>query len=103
MNALNKIRQAGFSLSVVDGKLLVTPAKNLTDQQREFIKQQKAEIIGDLEREGEQRYFGFLITRPDGSQFFSYQVPFMSMQEIHIQYAAVSAIEPVTGEVYPED
>jgi hypothetical protein len=98
MIALNKIRQAGFSLSVVDGKLLVTPAKNLTDQQREFIKQHKAEIIDDLEREAGQRYFGFLITRSDGSQFFSYQVPFMTLKEIRIQFHDAAAISPVTGE-----
>jgi hypothetical protein len=103
MSALNKIRQAGFSLSVVDGKLLVTPAKNLTDQQREFIKRHKAEIIDYLEREAAQRYFGFLITRPDGSQFFSYSVPFINMQDIRIQYHNAAAIEPVTNEVYPND
>jgi hypothetical protein len=103
MIALNKIRQAGFSLSVVDGKLLVTPAKNLTDQQREFIKQHKTEIISELQREAEQRYFGFLITQLDGSQFFSYSVPFMNMQEIRIQYHNAAAIEPVIDEVYPND
>jgi hypothetical protein len=103
MDALTEIRQAGFTLSVVDGKLLVTPAKRLTDQQREFIRRHKAEIFNELERAAKQLYFGFLITRPDGSQFCSYQVPFMKMQEIRIQYHDAAAIEPITDEVYPND
>jgi hypothetical protein len=103
MSALTKIRQAGFAISSVEGKLLVTPSKNLTDQHRALIKQHKNEIISELEHEAEQRYFGFLITRRDGSKFFSYQVPCRSIQDIRIQYTAVSAIEPVTGEFYPED
>jgi hypothetical protein len=48
MHPLTKIRQAGFTLAVSEGKLLVTPAKKLTDQQREFIKQHKAQIIAEL-------------------------------------------------------
>jgi hypothetical protein len=103
MNALSIITQSGFNVFLNNDKLIVSPSSKLTNEQREYIKLHKAEIISELQREAEQRYFGFLITRPDGSQFFSYQVPFMDMREIRIQYAAASTIEPVTNEVYPDE
>lgn len=52
MSALLKIRQSGFDLSVIgDNQLAVTPAQNLTDNQRDFLKQHKAEIISELQAE----------------------------------------------------
>jgi hypothetical protein len=45
--------------------------------------------------ETEPRYFQFLITRQDGSQFYSTSVPFMSLREIRIQHYNAMAIEPV--------
>ena len=49
MNALKKIEDAGFNLSIYDGKLKVVPFSKLTKQQREFLKQHKAEIIEVLQ------------------------------------------------------
>jgi virulence-associated protein VagC len=100
---ISNLEAAGFSVTAKGPDLVVTPASKLTDQQRQFIRQNKAEFMSELQREAEQRYFGFLITRLDGSQFFSYSVPFMNMQEIRIQYHNTAAIEPVTNEVYPND
>lgn len=52
MNALSKIRQSGFDVSVIgDNQLAVSPAQNLTDNQRDFLKQHKAEIISELQAE----------------------------------------------------
>lgn len=51
MGALLKIRQAGFALGFHGGGLSVTPASQLTQSQRDFIKRYKAEIIEALKRE----------------------------------------------------
>ena len=51
MGALLKIRQAGFALGFHDGGLSVIPASQLTANQRNFIKQHKAEIIEALQQE----------------------------------------------------
>jgi hypothetical protein len=46
----------------------------------------------------EPRYFQFLITRLDGSQFISASVPFKTVKEIRIQFHDAAAISPVIGE-----
>jgi len=51
MNALTKIRQAGFTLNMLDDNLSVSPASQLTPAQREFLKTHKAEIIAELRAE----------------------------------------------------
>jgi hypothetical protein len=51
MSALLKIRRAGFALDLHGGGLSVTPASQLTQSQRDFIKRYKAEIVEALKRE----------------------------------------------------
>ncbi|MFM8341379.1 MAG: hypothetical protein ACKN9F_04070 [Methylomonas sp.] len=51
MGALSKIRSSGFSVSLVGDGLAISPAQNLTDNQRDFLKQHKAEIISELQAE----------------------------------------------------
>lgn len=51
MSALAKIQDAGFQVAVVNGNLTVAPASKLTTTQREFLKQHKAEIIEEIERD----------------------------------------------------
>ena len=52
MNSLLKIRQSGFDVSVIgDNQLAISPAQNLTDNQRDFLRQHKAEIICELKAE----------------------------------------------------
>ncbi len=49
MDALHKIRAAGFDVSLInDNGLAVTNASKLSGQQRDFIKTHKAEIIAEL-------------------------------------------------------
>ena len=56
MTALAKIKEAGFSLSLTDtGNLKIAPFSKLTDTQREFLKQRKQEIIGQLRAEAESQ------------------------------------------------
>lgn len=97
MSALSQIRQAGFALSIFGDRLSVTPASSLSDDQRHFIRQHKAEIIDELRAESEQRFFEFLITRQDGSQFYSSTIPFSTMKEMKILFCEAKAIEPITG------
>ena len=51
MAALSKIREAGFSVVLVDDKLSINPASALTPNQREFLKSHKSEIINELRTE----------------------------------------------------
>ncbi|MGZ8176172.1 hypothetical protein [Methylobacter tundripaludum] len=46
--ALSKIESAGFNVSLVGGNLAVSPASNLTQLQKEFLRSHKAEIIQEL-------------------------------------------------------
>jgi chaperone required for assembly of F1-ATPase len=48
MTALRKIEQAGFRVFLDGDNLAITPAKDLTLNQREFLKLHKAEIIAEL-------------------------------------------------------
>jgi len=51
MDALTKIRQAGFTLNMLDDNLSVSPASQLTPAQRAFIQTHKAEIMAELRAE----------------------------------------------------
>lgn len=48
MSALAKIQEAGFVISLTDTGFDVTPSKKLTQSQREFLKEHKAEIVSEL-------------------------------------------------------
>ncbi|MDD5460334.1 MAG: hypothetical protein PHG00_01675 [Methylococcales bacterium] len=65
MSALLKIMAAGFDVSMDDnGGFVIIPASKLTQQQREFLKTHKAEIIEELTAENnavEWRHY----TEPD--------------------------------------
>jgi hypothetical protein len=51
MSALTKIRGKGFTVSIRDDGLVITPAENLTESQRDFLKANKALIIDELIQE----------------------------------------------------
>jgi hypothetical protein len=57
----------------------------------------------EAEHNAQGRFFKFLITRQDGTQFYSCSMPRMTMKEIRIQFNDAAAIEPVTGENYYDD
>jgi hypothetical protein len=57
----------------------------------------------EAEHNAQGRFFKFLITRQDGTQFYSCSMPRMTMKEIRIQFNDAAAIEPVSGEDYPND
>lgn len=48
MNALSRIKSKGFEINLIGDGFEVTPASKLTPDQREFLKQHKAEIITEL-------------------------------------------------------
>ncbi len=64
MSALLKIQSAGFKLSIKnpDG-LGVAPASKLTDEQREFIRSHKDEILDELKaaNDSEPKYKRFVV------------------------------------------
>jgi len=51
MSALQKIRDAGFDVSLDGDALEISPASELTQSQRDFLKSHRAEIIGELQAE----------------------------------------------------
>lgn len=51
MNALSKIKAAGFVVELEEGCLAIEPFSKLTTSQIGFLKSHKAEIIEELERE----------------------------------------------------
>lgn len=54
MNALAKMRQAGFALAISErGGLLIDPASKLTTEQRAFIKAHKMVLLDELRQEQE--------------------------------------------------
>lgn len=61
------------------------------------------ERIDEADHNEQGRFFKFLVTRLDGTQFYSCSMPRMTMKEISIQYHDAAAIEPVVGEDYPND
>ena len=48
MRALNKMRAAGFALSVRDDRLIVAPADRLTEKQRDYIRTHKPALVALL-------------------------------------------------------
>ena len=48
MSPLNKIKAAGFEISLSGDTFTVSPSSKLTQQQREFLKQYKDNIITEL-------------------------------------------------------
>jgi len=51
----------------------------------------------------EGRYFKFLVTRQDGTQFYSCSMPRLTLAEVREQYPDATNIKPVEGEDYPND
>lgn len=51
MEALNLIRNAGFSISLIDDGFEVEPASALNQNQRAFLKFHRSEIIESLKKE----------------------------------------------------
>jgi hypothetical protein len=52
VSSLAKIRKSGFDVALSDtGNLNIKPASALTQQQRQFLKSHKAEIISELQAE----------------------------------------------------
>ena len=50
MTALSKIRDAGFDVELNGDSFKITPSSQLTENQRDFLKSHKAEIIFELKR-----------------------------------------------------
>ena len=51
MSALFKVRMAGFKVILYGDAFDLSPSSLLTQQQREFLKSHKVEIVGELKHE----------------------------------------------------
>ena len=49
---ISRIRQAGFSVELVNGNLAISPASNLNDNQRQWIRLHKPELVSALRSPG---------------------------------------------------
>ncbi|WP_022947695.1 hypothetical protein [Methylohalobius crimeensis] len=47
--AIQKMKNAGFDLAIIDGRVMVSPVSKLTDDQRAYLQAHKREIIAELE------------------------------------------------------
>jgi hypothetical protein len=54
-----------------------------------------ADRISETEHNAQGRFFKYLITRQDGSQFYSYSMPRQTLEETRAQYPEAAAVEPV--------
>lgn len=50
-DTLQKIQAAGFSLTLDGNDIVVTPPGKLNDQQRQYLKEHKGEILAELQAE----------------------------------------------------
>jgi hypothetical protein len=73
------------------------------DLKPDLTPEHDADRISETEHNAQGRFFKYLVTRTDGTQFYSYSMPRMALQEVQDQYSYAVAIEPVTGEHYPND
>jgi hypothetical protein len=54
-----------------------------------------ADRISEAEHNAQGRFFKYLITRQDGSQFYSYSMPRQTLEETRAQYPEAASVEPV--------
>jgi len=65
-----RLRESGFSIGLHDDRLQVAPAEKLTDEIKQTIRQSKAEILTELQREARaewrrQKVIAILEAAPD--------------------------------------
>lgn len=72
MNALLKIRAAGFQIDIDDGDLLIMPGDKLTDNQLAFLRSHKAEIIEAL-KQGQAANDKSLTASPDDDRHYCHE------------------------------
>ena len=51
---ISPIREAGFTIGLMDGNLAISPASNLNDEQRQWIKANKPELVSALKSPGSE-------------------------------------------------
>ena len=68
MRALNKMRVAGFALSVRDDRLIVAPADRLSEKQRDYIRTHKQALVALL-MDAETLHAALALAGPAGLSF----------------------------------
>jgi len=67
------LRENGFSISADNSKLQIAPARELTDELKQTIKQSKAEILCALHQEAELRRLVRLVSDHHGFSLGDYE------------------------------
>jgi hypothetical protein len=57
----------------------------------------------EAEHNAAGRHFKWLITRPDGTQFYSCSMPRQTLTKVREQFPDAAKIEPIENEDYPHD
>jgi hypothetical protein len=83
--------------SVLDGRAKETEKKQL------IVEAARVTTAKETAHNAQGRFFKFLITRPDGSQFYSCTMPRIAIEEVRTQYPDAANIEPVENEDYGDE
>jgi hypothetical protein len=62
-----------------------------------------ADRISEAEHTAQGRFFKFLVTRPDGSQYYSCSMPRMALSEVRAQYPEAANIQSSDDDVYCDE
>lgn len=96
MGALANIREAGFNIKINPAGLEISPASRLTQQQRDFLKNHRAEIIAELNAEQvRQRFLHWRIVSRGKAQVLTITPPH-TLDEMQHVYRGADLIEPLT-------
>jgi CHAT domain-containing protein len=93
MSALSKIQQAGFALSLDGDYFEISPSNILTEQQREFLKTHKSEIIQELKQQQTQDKFLYWRIVRKGRAENIHMIPAQTLDEMRHIYRGADMIE----------
>jgi hypothetical protein len=77
-------------------------SENTTSSSADTAPAADADRTSEAAHNAQGRFFKFLITREDGTQFFSCAMPRQTLNEAWEQFPDATNIEPVTGEHYDD-
>jgi hypothetical protein len=78
-----------------DWLLQMNPKPENPTPKPESMPKHDTDPISEAEYNAQGLFYQFLITRQDGSRFYSYSIPRQTLEEAHLQYPEAAAVEPV--------
>ncbi|MEI8570804.1 hypothetical protein U737_17975 [Methylomonas sp. LW13] len=95
MSALTKIRKAGFVVNLSEGGVEIRPSSRLTEQQRNFIKTHREEILAELIVDQAKMRFSHWRIVSQGRKREITIIPPQTMDEMQHVYRSADLIEPL--------